>query len=137
MSRAAITILKADAGVTALLASADKIVSLQERQNEAKPYVVVRSGIDDPNTTFSGQNLDDIRLEIFVVADRLYTQGSEKGADEIATACRAALHDASGSYGGETIGKIIFMNQDPPYPSQDPNYHHVEVHQEYKIFRRQ
>lgn len=136
MSKAAITILKADANVTALVPAAN-IVSLQETQNTAKPYIVIRSGVDDPNTSFSGQNLDDIRLEIFIVADRLYTEGSEKGAYDIGQVVRTSLDGAQGSYGGETIGKVIFMSQDPPYISQDPNYHHVEVHQEYKIFRRQ
>lgn len=135
MSKAIIAILKADATVTGMLANgSDSVVAMQETQKTAKPFVVVRSDVRDPHSTFSGQNLDEIEGEVIIVSDRLYTEGSEEGAHDIAEACRTALSGYNGTIRGEDV-KITFENQDPTILIEDPNFKHVEITQQYQIFK--
>lgn len=136
MSKAAISILQNNATITALLDDgANSVVALNEAQGEGKPFIILRSFIRTPNTTFSGQSLDEVQLDVVVVAERMYSDGTDNGAYDISEEVRNALHDQSGTWDGETIYKIVFESDDPPYKTEDANYKAVEIHQTFTIWK--
>lgn len=134
--KAVVAILQADSALTTLLGSANKIFSGYVPQEETKPTVLVLSNIDDPNTTMSGQNLDEIQARVFSISNKEHTVGSTTGAREISDAVRTALNGYKGLVGSEQVANIAFESQGDPDVYDAPE-NAVEIEQIYQVFRRQ
>jgi hypothetical protein len=104
-----IQILKAAAGVTAIVGSGDnaRIYPLERPQGTAIPAIIVRSLSDEPEDTKDGA------ATFTNTTIGVYSQASTYGgALALAAAVRTALDRASGTYGGEEIDTIFYQDQD-------------------------
>lgn len=128
------TILAADSNVTGVLYDgADDIHLFQAPQKTRAPFIVIGDhDLIDPNSTFSGQNLDEYDLTVYVWGQYAYNSGTNTGAIDLAELVRTALHGVSGTYNGQVIKKINFLNQSTDvFPNESTDKYLVE--QEYQI----
>ena len=110
MSKGIINILKNDSALTTLLGSADKVRTGFVAQEVTKPYVIVDVEDVEPTNSFdAASDLDFVRLTVYSVADRFYTNANGSGASEIGDAVRTAIdYVAAGTYNGEAIKRCTF-----------------------------
>lgn len=104
-----IQLLKATAGVTALVGSGDnaRIYPLERPQSEALPAVVVRILNDEPQDTKDGS------ATVSINTTAVYCMASTFLASRaLAAAVKTAIDRQSGTYGGENIQNIFYEDQD-------------------------
>lgn len=131
-----INILENASGVTTLLTNgADSIFIDIEPQEEVAPYIVIMSEIVDPNSTFSGENLDEYLVTVYSVAAQKYTGNSVVGAWDISEQVRSALVGQTGSFGGENYNVTQHLNRST-FVNADTNVQRIEVEQEFQVFSR-
>lgn len=110
MSKAIVTILKANSALTTLLGSSDKVRMNIASQSQKVPYVVVDIEDVQPTNTFrASSDLDFMRFTVSSVSDRPYTDATRVGAYEVSQAVRNALdYVAAGTYGGSVVTRCTF-----------------------------
>lgn len=132
--KAIITILQAASAVTDKLSSANKIFTDFVPQEEATPYIIVSSDLDDTNATFDGENLDELSVHIHCISSRKYNSSSPYGAQDIADAVRSTLVGASGTESGERYDVTMLESEDT-FVYNDPNIQRIAVEQVYQVMR--
>lgn len=131
--KAVIDILTNDSSLTTLI-GADKVFSSYAPQEQQKPHVIVMSSVDDPHTTMSGQNLDELSVRVWSISNWEYTNGSNIGAWDISQAVRSALHGVTGTHASQVVD--INYESDGIIRVNDPNNPSIEVEQVYQVFNR-
>lgn len=104
-----IEILKANAGVTAIVGAGDnaKIYPLEAAQTQAVPYIVVRLLGNSPQDTKQGvSSLDETTVAVYCC------QSSYLLSRTLAEAVRSALDRSTISGGAETVQAIYFQDED-------------------------
>lgn len=134
MSKAIANILKAATSVTNNLSGgANSIMHLMEIQGASPPYIVIKSSIINPNTTQTGQKIDEWSVSLFVVAEYLYDQtGGIVGADTIANNARTELHDTT--YSSDNVAGVSFDDQLEPDIFNENNVKRIQIEQTYTLW---
>lgn len=128
-------ILIGTSAVTSLLRNgAAGVKYLMETQGEKNPFITIDSDLADPNSSMSGDNLDEITVTVTSWSDYLYTTANGNiGAYEIAEAVRIALTSASGSHAGFTVRKINILTQSTQ-TYKNASRDRVAVEQDYQLY---
>lgn len=138
MSKAIITILKADATLTTLLGSSDKVRMNVASQTQKVPYVVVDIEDVEPTNAFrEASDLDFVRFTVSCVSDRPYTDATRAGAYEVSQAVRNALdYVSAGTYGGDVITRCTFERGGGMQEDRLSDGLRITVDDEYKLSLR-
>ena len=127
-----IALLKATAGVTALVGTGDnaRIYPLERPQTEGLPAIVVKIQSDDPQDTKDGSATLTINTTAVYCMASTYL-----GARNLAAAVKTALDRQTGTYGSENIQGIFYQDQDS-YKDQIPgtNEEIFEVEHIYEVW---
>jgi hypothetical protein len=128
-----LTILSTTTAVTDLLADgASSVFAVEAVQGAKLPYLIVDIEDSTPNNTKSGDStLDMNNLRVFSIAERLYTNGSTVGANNLSDEVRSAIaYVARGVYGGESLEHCSWQGQ-TNYSNKLPNKPQTTVEQDY------
>lgn len=133
--KAIITILQADSTVTDKLDNgANSIFSDFVPQEEATPYIIVESDLEETNATFSGENLDELSVHVHCISSLKYNSSAPYGAQDIADAVRSSLVGASGTESGERYD-VTMLESENTFKYSDPNIERIAVEQIYQVMR--
>lgn len=138
MSKAIGTILKANAALTTILGSSNKVRMNIASQSQKIPYVVIDIEDTDPTNTFrDASDLDFMRFTVSSVSDRPYTDATRAGAYEVSKAVRNALdYVTAGTYGGDTITRCTFERSGGMIEDRLANGVRITVDDEYILSLR-
>ena len=134
--KAIISLLQGESTVTDKLDNAgNSVFSSFIPQEENTPYVMVESEIVDSNSTYTGENLDELNVRVHCISSLEYQNSAPYGAQDIADAVRALLVGSSGSISGEDY-HVTMLEDETVFKYPDPNVPRIAVEQVYQVMRR-
>ena len=129
------TILKANSALSTLVGG--RIFLNVIPQKKQLPAIVINVISTIPyNTKTEASSLDQVRVQVTIMAETSATSDGQIKADEIAEATRTALDYVTGTYNGVTVTRCAFQNQNNAFDSgagQDGVY---LVYQDYYLYKK-